>query len=149
FTLGSPGIAPSTTSSMLGCAAAVIATVSPSQPRPAVIQRMSSSAMTGARIRFGTGAMVMISSAVRPAAALQAAAKRDPGHCIGRARSFLFQLLQEGLDLLAVRHWINPGVFVDDLSVQADDEGPARRGHRTFKGERLLVRVSGFHFRAG
>ena len=40
WTFGSPGIAPSTTSSMLGCVAAVIDTESPSQPRPAVIQTM-------------------------------------------------------------------------------------------------------------
>src|SRR5579863_5515581 len=39
-TLGSPGRAPSTISSMLGCVAAVSATESPSQPRPPFIQRM-------------------------------------------------------------------------------------------------------------
>ena len=33
-------MAPSKTSSMLGCVAAVMETESPSQPRPAVIQRM-------------------------------------------------------------------------------------------------------------
>src|SRR5262245_46620567 len=47
---------PRRTSSMLGWLAAVIETVSPSQPRPAVIQRMSSSAMAGARIRPGSEA---------------------------------------------------------------------------------------------
>jgi hypothetical protein len=35
-----PGIPPNTRSSMLGCEAAVMAMVSPSQPSPAVIQRM-------------------------------------------------------------------------------------------------------------
>src|SRR5580692_3196808 len=39
-TLGIHGMPPRSTSSMLGCVAAVIAIVSPSQPRPAVIQRM-------------------------------------------------------------------------------------------------------------
>ena len=39
-TLGSPGRAPSTISSMLGWVAAVSATESPSQPRPPFIQRM-------------------------------------------------------------------------------------------------------------
>src|ERR1700694_2862586 len=39
-TLGRPGIAPRTTSSMLGCMAAVIETESPSQLRPDVIQRI-------------------------------------------------------------------------------------------------------------
>src|SRR4051794_18121215 len=39
-TLGSPGIAPSRTSSMLGCPAAVMETVSPSQDMPSEIQRM-------------------------------------------------------------------------------------------------------------
>src|ERR1700688_3979837 len=43
-TFGSPGIAPNKTSSMLGWVAAVIETESPSQPRPAVIQRMCTSA---------------------------------------------------------------------------------------------------------
>src|SRR2546425_1402174 len=43
FTLGMPGNAPSTISSMLGCVAAVMAIVSPSQPSPAVIQRTCSS----------------------------------------------------------------------------------------------------------
>src|SRR5271156_4500711 len=43
WTLGSPGIAPRITSAMLGCVAAVIETESPSQPRPAVIQRMCTS----------------------------------------------------------------------------------------------------------
>src|ERR1700688_4881353 len=42
-TLGKPGMAPNNTSSMLGCVAAVIETESPSQPRPAVIQRMCTS----------------------------------------------------------------------------------------------------------
>jgi hypothetical protein len=37
---GSPGNAPRTISSMLGCVAAVRATESPSQLRPALIQRM-------------------------------------------------------------------------------------------------------------
>src|SRR5580698_4437864 len=39
-TLGTHGMPPRSTSSMLGWVAAVIAIVSPSQPRPAVIQRM-------------------------------------------------------------------------------------------------------------
>src|SRR5947209_13734805 len=39
-TLGSPGIAPSSTSSIDGCPAAVIETVSPSQLIPSEIQRM-------------------------------------------------------------------------------------------------------------
>src|ERR1700728_3985975 len=43
-TLGSPGIAPNRTSSMLGWVAAVTETESPSQPRPAVIQIMFTSA---------------------------------------------------------------------------------------------------------
>ena len=38
ITLGTPGSAPATSSSMLGRLAAVMAIVSPSQPRPAVIQ---------------------------------------------------------------------------------------------------------------
>ena len=38
MTLGTPGNAPATSSSMLGRLAAVMAIVSPSQPRPAVIQ---------------------------------------------------------------------------------------------------------------
>src|SRR5690349_6176623 len=37
--LGIPGTAPRISSSMLGCVAAVSDTVSPSQPKPAVIQR--------------------------------------------------------------------------------------------------------------
>src|ERR1700680_4560758 len=44
LTFGIPGITPRTMSSMLGCVAAVIATVSPSQPRPAVIQSTSTCA---------------------------------------------------------------------------------------------------------
>src|SRR5579863_4021445 len=43
-TRGSPGIAPSSTSSMLGCVAAVTDTESPSQPNPAVIHRICTSA---------------------------------------------------------------------------------------------------------
>src|SRR3984957_15613161 len=42
-TLGSPGIAPSSTSSMLGCSAAVTDTLSPSQLKPAVIHRICTS----------------------------------------------------------------------------------------------------------
>ena len=37
---GNPGMLPISTSSMLGCVAAVIETESPSQPSPAVIQTM-------------------------------------------------------------------------------------------------------------
>ena len=44
-TLGIQGMAPSTSSSMLGCVAAVMAMVSPSQLNPAVSQRMSISSM--------------------------------------------------------------------------------------------------------
>src|SRR5580658_1901519 len=44
-TLGIQGMPPRSTSSMLGCMAAVIAMVSPSQPSPAVIQRMWISVM--------------------------------------------------------------------------------------------------------
>ena len=40
-------MAPSSTSSMLGCVAAVIETESPSQPRPAVIQRTWTSETAG------------------------------------------------------------------------------------------------------
>src|SRR5271155_2009083 len=47
-TLGKPGMAPSKTSSMLGCVAAVIETESPSQPKPAVIQRICTSLTAGA-----------------------------------------------------------------------------------------------------
>src|SRR3954449_726102 len=43
LTLGIPGIAPSSTSSMPGCPAAVIETESPSQLIPSEIQRMSTS----------------------------------------------------------------------------------------------------------
>src|SRR3954452_5915851 len=43
FTLGSPGIAPSSTSSMPGCPAAVTETESPSQLIPSEIQRMCTS----------------------------------------------------------------------------------------------------------
>src|SRR6202023_2515707 len=43
-TLGSPGMAPKRTSSMLGWVAAVTETESPSQPRPAVIHRICTSA---------------------------------------------------------------------------------------------------------
>src|SRR4051794_22054562 len=43
LTFGSPGIAPSRTSSMLGWPAAVIETVSPSQLMPSEIQRMCTS----------------------------------------------------------------------------------------------------------
>src|SRR4051794_40852717 len=43
LTFGSPGIAPSSTSSMLGCPAAVTDTESPSQLIPSEIQRMSTS----------------------------------------------------------------------------------------------------------
>src|ERR1700730_4909623 len=47
-TLGKPGIAPSSTSSRLGCSAAVTDTLSPSQLRPAVIQRTCTSDTAGA-----------------------------------------------------------------------------------------------------
>src|SRR3954471_84863 len=43
FTFGMPGIAPSSTSSMPGCPAAVTETESPSQLIPSEIQRMSTS----------------------------------------------------------------------------------------------------------
>src|SRR6187551_3332408 len=43
LTFGIPGMAPSRTSSMLGCPAAVIETESPSQLIPSEIQRMSTS----------------------------------------------------------------------------------------------------------
>src|SRR5689334_2186508 len=43
LTFGRPGMAPSNTSSMLGCPAAVIDTESPSQLIPSEIQRMSTS----------------------------------------------------------------------------------------------------------
>ena len=48
---GEERVAPSTRSSILGCVAAVIETVSPSQLSPAVIQRTSSSAQAGDRNR--------------------------------------------------------------------------------------------------
>src|SRR5262249_6805374 len=48
-TFGNPGIAPIITSSTLGCSAAVIETVSPSQPRPAVIQTIWTSLTPGGR----------------------------------------------------------------------------------------------------
>src|SRR5215467_9772342 len=48
-TCGSPGIAPISTSSMLGCVAAVIDTESPSHPRPAVIHTMWTSLTSGGR----------------------------------------------------------------------------------------------------
>src|SRR4051794_6244334 len=53
WTLGRPGIAPSTTSSMPGCPAAVIDTESPSQLIPSEIQRMwtSSTAMCRPSLR--------------------------------------------------------------------------------------------------
>src|SRR5580658_11022901 len=47
-TLGRPAMDPITTSSTLGCVAAVIDTESPSQPRPAVIQSMCTSLTAGA-----------------------------------------------------------------------------------------------------
>src|SRR4051794_14885313 len=47
LTFGSPGIAPSRTSSMLGWPAAVIETVSPSQLIPSEIQRMCTSSTPG------------------------------------------------------------------------------------------------------
>src|SRR4051794_33459897 len=50
ITFGKPGIAPMTTSSMLGCVAAVMATESPSQLNPAVIQ--STSTASGGRGLF-------------------------------------------------------------------------------------------------
>ena len=50
FTLGIQGMAPVTISSMLGWVAAVMAIVSPSQPKPAVIQRTSISAIGGSPI---------------------------------------------------------------------------------------------------
>src|SRR5215813_99631 len=46
---GNPGIAPRSTSSMLGCSALVTEIVSPSQPRPAVIQTMWTSLTSGGR----------------------------------------------------------------------------------------------------
>src|SRR5215475_11770018 len=48
-TFGNPGIAPIITSSMLGCSAAVIEIVSPSQPRPAVSQTIWTSLTSGGR----------------------------------------------------------------------------------------------------
>src|ERR1700759_2316946 len=56
LTLGIQGSAPPTTSSILGCVAAVIAMVSPSQPRPAVIHRTSISEI-GAGLRPRPGAV--------------------------------------------------------------------------------------------
>src|ERR1700755_556151 len=56
LTLGIQGMPPNTTSSILGCVAAVMAMVSPSHPRPAVIQRTSISAIGGAgRVEVATG----------------------------------------------------------------------------------------------
>src|SRR5215813_12103578 len=49
WTFGNPGIAPMSTSSMLGCSAAVIEIVSPSQPRPAVSQTIWTSLTSGGR----------------------------------------------------------------------------------------------------
>src|SRR5215813_4849137 len=46
---GNPGIAPRSTSSMLGCSAPVTEIVSPSQPRPAVIQTIWTSLTSGGR----------------------------------------------------------------------------------------------------
>src|SRR6476659_5052090 len=54
LTLGMPGIAPSSTSSMLGCPAAVIETESPSQLIPSEIHRMWTSSTPGA---FGSVAI--------------------------------------------------------------------------------------------
>src|SRR5215510_2303749 len=48
-TFGNPGIAPIITSSTLGCSALVIEIVSPSQPRPAVIQTIWTSLTSGGR----------------------------------------------------------------------------------------------------
>src|SRR5271156_1437629 len=62
-TLGKPGMAPSKTSSMLGCVAAVIETESPSQPRPAVIQRICTSFTAGAFCvdrPYGTAAVPIV-----------------------------------------------------------------------------------------
>src|SRR5215472_13913161 len=52
WTLGRPGIAPISTSSMLGCVAAVMETESPSQPRPAVIHTTWTSLTSGGRWVF-------------------------------------------------------------------------------------------------
>src|SRR5277367_483520 len=52
-TLGIQGIPPRRISSMLGCVAAVIAIVSPSQPRPAVIQSTCIS-FIGGGVEWGT-----------------------------------------------------------------------------------------------
>src|SRR5580692_122639 len=57
-------MAPSSTSSMLGCVAAVTETESPSQPKPAVIQRMCMSEMGDGFCVFrpyGTASAVMAS----------------------------------------------------------------------------------------
>src|ERR1700733_13475563 len=47
-TFGRPEMAPSRTSSILGCVAAVMETESPSQPRPAVIHKIWTSLTAGA-----------------------------------------------------------------------------------------------------
>src|SRR5215475_10688711 len=54
WTVGRPGIAPSTTSSMLGCIAAVIETLSPSQLMPSDVHRMwtSSTWLMGVSFRL-------------------------------------------------------------------------------------------------
>src|SRR3984893_9397357 len=54
FTLGIQGSAPRTMSSRLGCVAAVTAIVSPSQPSPAVIQRISISGIGSESHRVAT-----------------------------------------------------------------------------------------------
>ena len=61
-TLGSPGSAPSTISSMLGWVAAVSATESPSQPSPPFIQRMCT---TGSAADCAEPSLVSVAVAMR------------------------------------------------------------------------------------
>src|SRR3954447_11230065 len=61
WTLGMPGIAPSSTSSMPGCPAAVTETESPSQLMPSEIQRMCTSSTPGGL----TGSVAIDGSSLR------------------------------------------------------------------------------------
>src|ERR1051326_5413756 len=89
-TRGMPGIAPSTTSSRLGCIAAVTATVSPSQPSPAVIHSTCTSPTASPPCRRSSpGADISSAIAFTPRSRSLTVSRGGPAARSGRPWYFL------------------------------------------------------------
>src|SRR3984957_2438231 len=139
---GSPGSAPSAISSMLGCVAAVKATESPSQLKPALIQRTwikVSSALMASGV--GTRTPTFMS------AALSAHSPKGRGHPAGRLNYFgisspIFSLTYPTIRASNLRARRDlPALSLPDPSVPGITSVATRRGER----ENLCDRIDHLH----